>query len=331
MNDLIDLKDAWGQPAPPTQAAHTAARAALMRQIAAAHSSAPAALRPRRLGARLGWLTGGVAVAAGVAAVVAFALPIGTARPTRPADPGAGQQVGAGQQSATGQQVGTGQRILLSAAIVADSRPAGTGKYWHLKEVVPDINGVPKTLDTWIAHDGTSYAEPQGSTGVVRLQVGGGFQVGASALTLDQLNALPADPVALKAWITDSYAHSPLAGAAAAADDLPAMVAVTLSSLLWEVPAPPAVRAAAFRLLAAMPNVTSLGQVDGGEALRIALPQPPADKYPGGKVPAGADELKLVIDPATSMLLSTTDYRETDEIRSVEWTNELPRILTSQK
>ncbi|GAA5197130.1 CU044_5270 family protein [Rugosimonospora acidiphila] len=327
MNDLADLKDVWGEPAPPTQSARTAARAALMRQITAVHNSAPAPERPRRLGVRLGWLTGGVAVAAGVAAVVAFAVPTGTERSTEQTNSSSGQQ------------------ILLSAAVVADAQPAGTGKYWHLSEVVPDSNGHPQKLDTWVGHDGSGYSEPEGTNGVYPTTVGGGFSVGAASLTLDQVNALPTDPAALTAWITDTYTHpaqqpAPVVSGRALpfvqkqappADAIPSYVATNLPELLGEVPAPPAVRAAALRALAAMPNVTSLGAMDGGQGLRIAIPSPPADKYPGGKVPAGADHLTLVIDPTTSMLISTTSYGGTIKITKAGWTNDLPRIIDSSK
>ena len=77
-----------------------------------------------------------------------------------------------------------------------------------------------------------------------------------------------------------------------------------------------------------MPNVTSLGTMDGGQALRISFPSPQADKYPNSKVPAGAGEVRLVIDPATSLLLSTTNYQGTIKIITAEWTNEMPKVIS---
>jgi len=50
---------------------------------------------------------------------------------------------------------------------------------------------------------------------------------------------------------------------------LPGYVLTTLVRLLTDLPVPPAVRAAAFRALASMPSVTSLGPADGGQALLI--------------------------------------------------------------
>jgi hypothetical protein len=77
-----------------------------------------------------------------------------------------------------------------------------------------------------------------------------------------------------------------------------------------------------------MPNVTDLGTMDDGQALRISFPPPAADKYPNGKLPKGADEMKLVIDPTTSMLLSTTSYQGTIKIITAEWTNEMPKVIS---
>jgi hypothetical protein len=245
----------------------------------------------------------------------------------------------------------SGRQILLAAADIAQTRPAKTGAYWHVTQVVPnEMLGRPQLLDTWTARDGKTYTMPEGYDGVVLMGLDSGFPVAATWLTLDQLQDLPTDPDALRAWIEDSFANAtnPVAPPAPGdtstpapprpadggkldipAEAMPGTLVVTLEKLLSDVPVPPAVRAAALRALAAMPNVTSLGPVDGGEALRITFPPPPADKYPGGKLPDGADRITLVIDPATSMLVSTTNYQGTIRILGAEWTDELPRIITS--
>jgi hypothetical protein len=81
MNDLVELKDRWGQPDPPSRDAQLAARAALLREIEAARAPA----RRRRRGVRLGWLAGATAVTATVAVVVTIAV---APRPTEPTPPG---------------------------------------------------------------------------------------------------------------------------------------------------------------------------------------------------------------------------------------------------
>jgi hypothetical protein len=326
MDDLADLKDAWGQPNPPSPTAYANARAALLQQIAVAGAREPAPMPRRRRGVQLSWLVGGAAVTAAAATAIVFAVV--TATPPRSSIP---------PSSAAGQQHSqlSGRQILLAAATVAETRPTGAGTYWHVTTSSvqsPPTAGLPTpyVTSTWTAHDGTSYIMYQGYTGVRQLPNEHGFGVGGSILTYQQLQQLPTDPSALKAQITDSFIHPSGSHAHTSlgipAADMPGAVAGALSGLLYEVPAPAAVRAAAFRALASMPDVTNLGTRDGGQALRISYP-PPADNLPSGKVSPGADGLTLVIDPATSRLLGQTYRYGTDQILTAEWTNELPGLV----
>ncbi|MEV4758928.1 CU044_5270 family protein [Micromonospora sp. NPDC049559] len=326
MNELTELRAAWERTDPPSPAAHTAARAALMRQIAADGTSAAAHPLPRRRGVRYAWLTGGTAATAALAAAVVFAVAPGT---TRPGQPAGGTPGHANLDEQAGRR--SGQQILLAAATVAESRPAGTAKYWHVKESFTDpaAPGTENVQETWTTRDGTLYLLARDAGGVIEASQGNGFQVGFSQLAYAELERLPTDPAALRTWITDSLAHPHGAGKAPKipADGLDTAVTDALGDLIWQVPSPPAVRAAALRVLASMPNVTSLGEMDGGQGLRVAVPPPPADKFPGGKRPAGSDEITLVLDPATSMLLSEVTYQGTHRILASEWTDEMPSIV----
>jgi hypothetical protein len=335
MKDLVELKDRLGQPDPPSRDAQLAARAALLREIEAARAPAR---RRRRRGVRLGWLAGATAVTATVAVVVTIAV---APRPTEPTPPG---QQAAGPSSSQLPSELSGPQVLLNAAAAALASPASAGAYWHVKQEIP-VPDTPKPIQTfneWTARDGTRYTMPDGYPGAFRVSLDVGFYAGGSLLTLEQLERLPTDPDALTAWMTDSYlrpSRPPAPGitpglmpADGNAQELPAeellnMVAGGLSRLLWQVPAPPAVRSAALRALAAMPNVTNLGARDGGQALRIFFGLPPADKYPDGKVPPGAGELILIIDPATSTLLSSTTYEGTTRILEATWTDDPPKIV----
>jgi hypothetical protein len=142
------------------------------------------------------------------------------------------------------------------------------------------------------------------------------FQVGGTRLTFAKLQQLPTDPTALTQWLANSFTGT-------GRPDVPGDVAFSLTRLLWEVPAPPAVRAAAFRAFAAMPNVTNLGPQDSGTALRIAVPAEPADKH-GGKVPEGSDHLTIVVDQKTGTVLSYTNYQGTVKFTEIGWTNNAP-------
>jgi hypothetical protein len=148
-----------------------------------------------------------------------------------------------------------------------------------------------------------------------------GFSVGGQLLTLERLEGLPTDPDKLTTWMTNSYLRRN------GPEQMPTLVPWGLSHLLWEVPAPPAVRSAALRALATMPNVTNLGAVDGGQALRFSFAPMAADKFPDGKLPPGSGELTVVINPDTATLVSFTTYQGTHRILGAGWTDDLPPII----
>jgi hypothetical protein len=89
--------------------------------------------------------------------------------------------------------------------------------------------------------------------------------------------------------------------------------------LLYYVPTPPAVRAAAFRAMASFPDVKSLGRVEGGQDLSIAY-------GPG-------EQERVVINPATSMVRSDIAFASVKgrtvskgvRVLVAGWTNHLPQ------
>jgi hypothetical protein len=264
------------------------------REIARRWSSAGVGLPGRT------WLAGAVSVsAAAAAAAVLFA-------------------------SGAGAPVASARQLLLAAARTAAAAPEGSGAYWHLKQVEdgPGSQGTT-TQETWTRRDGSSWILDPAGRGVWPWQGPAGFSVGVVQLSFAQLQQLPTDPAGLKAWVAEAL--KPVT-ATIPAEAAPGEIAVALSSLLYDVPAPAAVRAAAFRALAALPDVTSLGAVGGGQGLLITGPAPPADKFPAGRVPAGAGEIKLVIDPATSTVRSVTNYQGTETILVSQWTDRIPPV-----
>lgn len=240
---------------------------------------------------RVGWLLGGAATATAVvvAASVLVASPA-TRTPPAPAR--------------------DGQPLLLAAAVVAEAQPATSGSYWHVK-VVDHDGDQTYPMESWTAQDGATFVA-DGSGYVVNLIRGGqGFSVGVRHLTLSELEALPTDAAALTGLIGQTTDAT----------------AVSLAELLWSLPAPPAVRAAAFRALADLGNVTDLGERDGNWVLRIKFAElPPADKFADGVVPEGAGQMTLVIDPETSQLVSTTNFQGTIEVLQAEWTDDMPPV-----
>jgi hypothetical protein len=79
------------------------------------------------------------------------------------------------------------------------------------------------------------------------------FPIGAKTLTLPQLQALPADPATLEKLI--------LAGGVAPGEAPSAFLLDGVVAPILEMPVTPAVRAALYEMLAAMPGIHSLGEV----------------------------------------------------------------------
>jgi hypothetical protein len=154
-------------------------------------------------------------------------------------------------------------------------------------------------------------------------------------LTFAQLQRLPDDPEALRDWVVDAVKDD--LDPSASADILHYNVAEVLANLLVDVPAPPDVRAAAFRALADMPNVTSMGPTRdelgrAGVGIMINAGDWAGVVVPGGRrFKAGELTRTLIIDPDTSHVLSTqtsvgegTDPISGTLILEVGWTDEEP-------
>jgi hypothetical protein len=103
-----------------------------------------------------------------------------------------------------------------------------------------------------------------------RLKPGqGGISGYPGEVSFGRLQKLPTGTTALKAWITvfnRTYADQMGEPYQPTQADF-----LSLTSLIAELPAPPAVRAAAFRAMATLPGVTSLGPVSGGQGLRLPI------------------------------------------------------------
>jgi len=280
----------------------------------------PTARRPRRLPNRLAYLTTALAAVA-VAAVA----------------------VGTGVLGDAGTPATSGQQILLAAATTAENTPEGTGAYWYVKVVsIGSRDGESWQDETWTGRDGRTWSRstwqnpaaasaspsafpntaPDGK--VVEVRPPNPLRLGGAKVTIEQLQALPTDPAALKARIAELVSNSEIRTSAGTLTDAQREQAVFegLVSLVSQLPAPPKVRAAALRAIATYPNVTSLGAVDGGQGLLIAF-------YPG-EPPA-----RLVIDPTsgqlrrTNVLVMTFGGTMTSDggifAVTAEWTDALPR------
>ena len=106
------------------------------------------------------------------------------------------------------------------------------------------------------------------------------FPIGAKALTYAQLQALPADPATLRKLI--------LAGGVAPGESPSAFLLDGVIAPILEMPVTPAVRAALYEMLAAMPGIKGLGEVTDpagqqGEAVSYIaeLPELRPGQHPG--------------------------------------------------
>lgn len=277
--------------------------------------------RTRTPGWRISAL-GLTATAAAVAATVVFTqhpAPV-TPRRTHP-------QAAAAQPTGSAQSA---QQILLVAATSAQRAPAASGSYWYVRTRAKWNDNTLTDVETWTKRDGETWqrtqktgnkliylpAPPPSST------VLGPFFLGGQKMTVSQIENLPTDPTALTTWIvTNAAAHGgksggPAPDAARQRED----VFESLDSLLSQLPAPPAVRAAAFRALAALPGVTALGPIGGGQGIRFTT--------------IGGAPATLVIDPATGQVRATNYFVTNDGAMfwqptvdatiTCQWTNTLP-------
>ena len=280
------------------------------------HQLQQAILRPasRRRAMTGPWRTRWLAIGAGLTAAAAVAATV--------------ILVPTGPRNAAPVSLSARQVLLAAATVAAAQRPA-SGTYWHVEETFDSQEPAYRhTQDTWTIRDGAFWVADPAGTGVLPLGGPGGFSVATISLTFKQLQGLPQRPAALKAWVTYSFEHPAYAQLGVpSASILPGYVAMALVDLLTDMPVPPGVRAAAFGALASMPDVKSLGRVDGGQALVITGPparMPPGHKLPPGALPLG--DVEVVIDTATAQVRSIITTGQTETVISEGWTNQMPKV-----
>jgi hypothetical protein len=312
----------------------------MLHQILTATASPLAHTRgPRHnLARRRTLLTSGLALgAAGVAAAVVLAsgAPTAPAGHTATGHPHTGRH-DAGRPSAW--------QVLLAAATAAAARPAGSGAYWYVTSIWVQP-GYQETDETWSRRSGNPewvWAGKKSGGRIIKIAVTTGYSLTGDPGILNQLENLPPLPVrrarkglagsARLGWVsfrqlqrlpTDPAALEALIAAVnrryeralGLRDPGHEAVFLSLTDLVAALPTPPQVRAAAFRAMAALPDVTSLGPVDGGQGLRLAL--------------GGNRHATLVVNTATSQvrdILSVTGVGGETSSWSItaRWVNRRP-------
>ncbi|GAA4225185.1 hypothetical protein FHR32_003329 [Streptosporangium album] len=257
-------------------------------------------MRAGRARRRVGWFMPGVALVAAGAAAVVFA----TGAPTNDGAPV------------------TGKEVLLMAAVSAERTPQGSGTYWHVTRQWPKSDSPP--MESWTRRDGKRWTK--GGPGdppdaVVPAPAWKTLSLKGAKVSFEDLERLPTDPEALKAWIAERKGNENDMFASEIQGD----PTFTLLALITELPAPAEVRSAAFRALAATPGVENAGAVEGGQQLRFPYPD-------GGK------DIELVVDPekarvtrANLVVVDDGDLAWNDKFISVttEWTDQFPSAKKS--
>ena len=151
-------------------------------------------------------------------------------------------------------------------------------------------------------------------------------------LTFAQIQRLPDEPEALRVWVVDAVGDD--LDPTASAEILDDNVAAVLANLLVDVPVPPGVRAAAYRALADMPNVRSIGATRdelGRAGVGILIDTSGIVVTGGGGYKAGEVARKLIIDSDTShVLASETNVGESSDpfsgtlVLEIGWTDQEP-------
>lgn len=269
------------------------------------------------------WLTSALT---GAAATTAAAVVIGLGGVGDPLDGGAVDD-GAAPPTVTEM---SGPQILLAAATAAEKAPEGAGTYWYTRTVSRyGKNGEPQVYEAWVSRDGQGWFRGRKTNGAVfRIPRPAPFSLGGSELSIDQLSQLPTQPDALKTWLENALRDSDArtSDGRLTAGQQQQLTFEGLISLVSQLPAPPKVRAAAFRAIASYPNVRNLGAVDGGQGLEITLV---AQQTPA----------RLVVDLTNSQIRETSWYVTPDGGNAgfagdhaadssykltAEWTNDLP-------
>jgi hypothetical protein len=258
----------------------------------------------------------GLTAAAAAATVVASVITAPTPAPSRPH--------AAARPSS--------QQILLAAANSAAQAPTGSGTYWYVKTVISDSPS--DHWETWTKRDGETWLMGAKTGGKIfklpspRPDVHprpGHFALGGAEVSFEQLNRLPTGTAALKTLIVTNAAEQGSKYGGPTSDPILVREATfdALTALVSDLPTPPKVRAAAFRVMATLPGVQSIGPVKGGQGLLISL--------------MGGQQARLVVDPATSRVRDTNFFVTSEGAEfwvlpsaasatiTAGWTNQLPK------
>lgn len=151
------------------------------------------------------------------------------------------------------------------------------------------------------------------------------FFLAGQYLTYEEVQRLPADPAALRSWLTKAAQVSE-------GGDTDHFVTASLPDLLYRLPAPKKVRAAAYQVLLTMPGVRAEGAARddlGRNGTALSIDQP---RVIGAKPEEGKSTKRLIIDTADVVLLSDRTgatlpgNSQTNLVLRAGWTDAAPAV-----
>jgi hypothetical protein len=180
----------------------------------------------------------------------------------------------------------------ISPADEAAWRADGSPARWP----IPGPDGSPS---------GKFYESAPGPRGIRKMEgatAENNFLLGGSPVTLTTVDSLPTDPVALRTWLLQRLR----AAGNQEGDDY--ALFWNAKSLVMDLPTTPAVRSAAYRMMADLRGVALLGQVtDQRGRLGMAV----AYTHDGD---FGPSEFRLIIDPETGQAFAEEDRNAAGEL-----------------
>jgi hypothetical protein len=157
----------------------------------------------------------------------------------------------------------TAREVLLVAA-EQSAQGAPRGKYWRTVIEQGERLGTSATmrkatLDRWSPTDPGAatvlVVTVNGVRGVKKAVIGEGLMLGGTAITAEQLETLPTDPAALRGWLLERFQRG------GAGETTGWRLFVAAQALVTDLPVSPAVRSAAYRMLADVPGGRLIGEV----------------------------------------------------------------------
>ncbi|GAA2354753.1 hypothetical protein Cme02nite_48020 [Catellatospora methionotrophica] len=204
--------------------------------------------------------------------------------------------------------------VLLVAAQRSESTPATTGRYWVIRRGHGENSRPGVEEEQWLATvqglpssgyfrnaDGSWTARPMQDHSAAN-----NFLLAGSPRTVAELAALPTDPALLRKKLLTWYD-----GKDGEAEGGDVYLFHAGMGLVIDLPVPPRVRAAAYRMLAALPGMTSLGPVTdqhGRAGIAIGLTR---------QGDFGKSQARLIVDRTTGQALARESWVGN---RAASWT-----------